>query len=181
MNRFVFIVASLMLFQACSPSIVPPPAPDAPAESAAPAPTAKAGVTKVTADDVKAQLEAAKGKVVVVNLWATWCPPCVKEMPELAKLVEQYKGKPLEFISVSADAVDTIEKVVIPFHEKHALPFPVGVMNGQDMDAFSQALGKELSGALPETLVYGKDGKLVKAIESETDFAELDAIIAPLI
>src|SRR5690606_7735881 len=60
-----------------------------------------------------------KGKVVVLNLWATWCAPCVAEMPTLAKLQAAYAGKPLEVVAVSVDSASAIDKarLFIAAHE----------------------------------------------------------------
>ena len=63
-----------------------------------------------------------RGKVVLLNIWATWCPPCVEEMPSLEKLYQEMKGEPFEILAVSLD--ETGAEVVAPFMKKHKLNFP---------------------------------------------------------
>ena len=63
-----------------------------------------------------------KGKVVLLNIWATWCPPCVEEMPSMEKLFQSLNREGLEILAVSIDASGL--KTVRPFMEKHKLSFP---------------------------------------------------------
>ncbi|MFM1921681.1 MAG: hypothetical protein RLZZ303_3315 [Candidatus Hydrogenedentota bacterium] len=138
-------------------------------------------VELIGAEGLRAKLAESRGKVVVINFWATWCPPCVSEMPYFAELYTKYAGKPLSLLSLSADAKDTIEKAVIPFQKEKKLPFPIWVLDERDPDAFTAVLGKELSGALPETLIFSKEGELVKTWEGEVTLAQLEEVIVPLL
>ncbi|MGD8293561.1 MAG: TlpA disulfide reductase family protein, partial [Desulfobacterales bacterium] len=67
-------------------------------------------------DDKKVSLGDHKGKIVLVNIWATWCPPCVEEMPSMEKLYQKFKGKNFEILAVSID--ETGAKAVAPFMKK---------------------------------------------------------------
>jgi thiol-disulfide isomerase/thioredoxin len=116
-----------------------------------------------------------------VNLWATWCPPCVAEMPYFTQLHKEYAEKGVEVISVSADGKAAIANAVVPFQKKQQLPFAIQVLAEPNPDALTEVFGKELSGALPETFVYDKEGKLVKSWESEVTFEELEAAVKPLL
>ena len=73
-------------------------------------------------DNQMVSLSDFKGKVVLLNIWATWCPPCVEEMPSMEKLYQTLKGEGLEILAVSIDT-DGVESVA-PFMEKHQLNFP---------------------------------------------------------
>lgn len=64
-----------------------------------------------------------RGKVVLVHFWATWCPPCVEELPQLEKLYRSLQGKDLEILAVSVD--DNADRSVTPFLAKHKVSFPV--------------------------------------------------------
>src|SRR5439155_1054562 len=68
------------------------------------------------------QLAALRGKVVFVNVWATWCPPCVEEMPTIQQLYERLHGRGLEVLAVSLDALGI--QVVGPFMQNYRLTFP---------------------------------------------------------
>lgn len=126
-------------------------------------------------------IKAAMGTVVVMNLWATWCPPCVAEMPEFARFYNETKRSDVTFISVSANAPETIAGEVKPFVEKKKLPFPVSVLSKADPEAIGKATGAEISGALPCTLIYDRKGKLQKTLEEPITFDGLMALVKPLL
>jgi thiol-disulfide isomerase/thioredoxin len=115
--------------------------------------------------ELRGLLDAAKGNVVVMNFWATWCPPCVKEMPELAKFYRAFDGKGVTFISVNSDLQTTKDSLVVPFVKSYEIPFPVRVIYVEGTDDLLKHLplewnGKPWDGGLPATFVYAPDGGL---------------------
>ena len=138
-------------------------------------------IATVDAAKMGENIKAARGTVVVVNLWATWCPPCVAEMPELARFYNETRRSEVTFISVNANAPETIAGEVKPFVEKNKLPFPVCVLSKVDPEALGKATGAEISGAIPLTLVYDRAGKLQKTLEESVTFDSLMALVKPLL
>lgn len=102
------------------------------------------------------------GKTVVLNYWATWCVPCIQEIPGFNKLYEEYKAKGVVFVGASAD--DDPASVVPGFLKSHPIKYPV-------------ARTTETFEALPVTLVIGKDGKTVQKFNGFTAEADLKAAI----
>src|SRR5688572_28677110 len=100
-NSSLFITAVLLCMVSCS--------------HARPQATKQPVVSPVTAAALKKAIAARKGRVVLVNFWATWCVPCVQEMPGLVKLQKQYAGKGLSLLLVSADEQKTKNSKVVPF------------------------------------------------------------------
>lgn len=110
-----------------------------------------------------------RGKVVVVNLWATWCAPCVLEMPTLAKLAEAQKGRDVVVLAVSVDREKDAEKArafivrnapLAFYHDpKSSLPFSL----------------KPPTAAMPTTLIYGRDGVERARMLGEADWGGKDA------
>lgn len=92
---------------------------------------------------------ASKGNVVIVNFWATWCPPCVAEMPSFQELYNVYGGK-VDFYFVSSEKPQTLQK----FLNKHSYSLPVYVQN-------QQAPAILLSNALPTTFLISKKGEII--------------------
>lgn len=100
-----------------------------------------------------------KGKVVLVNFWATWCPPCRKEMPDLQALSHEFKDKGLVVLAIS----DEEEKVVRPFIEQNKYDYPILLDPGRKVNEMYQVDG------IPKNFVYGRDGKLAaQAIDMRT-------------
>jgi len=110
-----------------------------------------------------------KGKVVLVNVWATWCAPCKAEMPTLAKMAAAYKGKPVEFVALSIDKPEAAAqaKLFIAGHE------PLKFYN----DPESKIVFKfrpPAEGA-PTTIIYGKDGLEKSRVTGEADWTSPEA------
>ncbi|MFT3744135.1 MAG: TlpA disulfide reductase family protein [Pyrinomonadaceae bacterium] len=96
-----------------------------------------------------------RGKVVVLNFWATWCVPCRKEMPYLAAIARDYAAKGVEVIGASGDAVANSAKVA-KFVRDHKVDFPIWLgTSATDMKRFG------VSKVLPSTVVIDQDGKIV--------------------
>jgi len=110
-----------------------------------------------------------KGKVVVMNIWATWCGPCVTEMPTLAKLQAAYAGQPVEVVTVSIDSESSAAKARL-FIAQHA---PLKFYHDREMK-LPFKLSPPAPGA-PTTVIYGKDGLEVARVAGEADWSSKDA------
>jgi len=113
-----------------------------------------------------------KGRPLVVNFWATWCAPCVKEMPELQALHEKYPD--IQFVGIGVDKVDNMRQ----FLQKVAVSYPLLVMGGGAVDTLRQ-LGNP-TGGLPFTLIFNADGSLSRKILGQIKMDDLDRSLAGL-
>ena len=109
-----------------------------------------------------------RGKVVFLNIWATWCPPCVEEMPSMEKLYKQLKTEGFEILAVSMDVSGA--QAVLPFMKKHKLSFPALTDTEGAMKSLYQTTG------VPETFIIDKDGTIVEKIIGPRDWASSGAI-----
>jgi peroxiredoxin len=96
-------------------------------------------------------LQELRGKVVLVNFWATWCPPCRKEMPDLQALYDKFKDQGFVVLAIS----DEEASKVAPFIEERKISYPVALDPGQKVHELYQVEG------IPKSFVYDRDGKLV--------------------
>ena len=97
------------------------------------------------------KLKDQKGKVVVVNFWATWCPPCRKEMPDLDALYKRFKDQGLIILAISDEDASKVR----PYIADHAVSYPILVDPGRKVSESFHVEG------IPKTFVYDRDGKLV--------------------
>ncbi len=123
-------------------------------------------VTVVSSDELLEAIRDNKGKVVVVKFWATWCVPCVEELPKVIAFYEKHKdSETVAFVSVSADLADSVDDTVIPFLKEKTVPFPVRVIDAAGPDEIVAGLGIEETGwegTLPAAFVFDKEGRLSK-------------------
>ncbi|MFC5285005.1 TlpA disulfide reductase family protein [Pedobacter alpinus] len=131
-------------------------------------------VNLLTLNKLDLRLEQGKDTVYVVNFWATWCAPCVKELPNFEKLNADYKNQPLKVILLSLDFKSKLEKVVEPFVVKKGLKSEVFLLNEKSEQEYINRISKEWSGALPATLIINPKKKTRKFYEQEFTFEELE-------
>jgi thiol-disulfide isomerase/thioredoxin len=95
-------------------------------------------------------------KVYVVNFWATWCAPCIKELPYFEKLNKEYSDK-LEVILISLDFPKNYDAKLKPFIVKHQLQSKVMALNDPDANTWIPKVDESWSGAIPATLIFNKN------------------------
>jgi len=126
-------------------------------------------------DGKKRQLADLKGKLVVVNFWATWCGPCQQEMPAFTKVYAEYRDRGVEFVGAANEDQASRAKVKT-FVKSLDIQFPIWLEASADhMEAFG--VGPEL----PATVIVDQQGRLAARIKGVTDEAQLRALIDRLL
>ncbi|HEX4844071.1 MAG TPA: TlpA disulfide reductase family protein [Limnobacter sp.] len=113
------------------------------------------GYTFQTPQGASLDLGALKGKTVVLNFWATWCPPCVEEMPELDALYPQLQAQNVELIGIAIDSPSNVEQ----FLQKTPVGYPI-VLAGMTGTELGKALGNN-QGGLPFTVILDENGNQI--------------------
>lgn len=108
----------------------------------------------------------------VVNFWATWCKPCIKELPAFEKINEQYASQKVKVILVSLDFSGQMESRLIPFVKKRQIKSDVILLDDPDANGWIPKVNKEWSGAIPATLMYNQKGR--KFYERSFTYEEIE-------
>lgn len=114
-----------------------------------------------------------KDTTYIVNFWATWCGPCVEELPYFEKLNVSYKKRPVKVILMSLDFKSKLQSQVIPFVKKQKLTAEVYVINEPDQQAFIERVDKKWSGAIPATWFINTKKKINTFYEKEFTYSDL--------
>lgn len=138
-------------------------------------PAASEPVKLVKPEQYRARVVAAKkGRVVLVNFWATWCDPCREEMPALVSAAKGFSAKDLAVALVSTDSLKKTRDVQ-KFLASGKIPFVCWQAKSLDPQRFIDAVDKSWNGAVPYTLVYDRKGELVARLagpQTEKSFGE---------
>jgi thiol-disulfide isomerase/thioredoxin len=105
-------------------------------------------------------------KLYVVNFWATWCAPCVSELPAFEKVAKNYSPDKVRFLLISLDFPSQIEKQLIPFLKKNKITLDVGVMMETDANLWIDKVDPSWQGNIPSTLVLNNQ-KNIRHFQSE--------------
>ena len=128
--------------------------------------------------DLDGQLRAVgewDGKVVALNFWATWCPPCIKEVPEFVALQEKYQTQGLQFIGIALQQPEEVHEFVA----EHKVNYPI--LTGElEVIELAEAYGNHI-GALPYTVIIDRNGKVAHVKPGTLPTAEAESIITGLL
>jgi peroxiredoxin len=115
-----------------------------------------------------------QGKILLLNFWATWCPPCVSEMPELVALQSDWSSKNLQVVGIGIDSPSNIRE----FAEKHQITYPL-LLGGLEGSELSRQFGNQ-SGGLPFTILIGPDGSVRQTYMGRLDMEKVRADLASM-
>ena len=139
---------------------------------------AKRPVTLEEIDEagIRELIDNSSGKLRLINIWATWCGPCVIEFPEFIIMNRMYNARDFEFISISADELSKKEKVHQFLKEKQAANANY-IFNGDNKYKLIEAVDPNWQGALPYTMIVEPGGKIVYAKQSTIDPLQIKKLI----
>jgi thiol-disulfide isomerase/thioredoxin len=116
-----------------------------------------------------------QGKILVINFWATWCPPCLKEIPDFITLQDQYKSQGLQFIGIALDDKEAVAKYIATTQ----INYPV-LLGGEHGIVVARQLGNNIN-AVPYTLIVDRQGQIIHRYPGKFPKEQLMEFIKPLL
>ena len=159
MARLIILLSMFLLFRLTVSSQVPGVKP----------------VKVLNFDQLEPYLNLKNDTVYLVNFWATWCAPCVAELPAIKAVEKKYTQKKFKVLLVSLDMPGNLKTRLIPFLLSNKITSDVILLNDPDQNRWIDRIDKSWSGEIPFTVIYGKDFR--DSYSQSFDFKALDSII----
>ncbi len=150
-------------------TITPPPKPKYPSELV------------INIEELLFLLHQESDTVYVVNFWATWCKPCVKELPYFEELHANYKKEKLKVVLVSLDFPELVEQRLKPFLKKKNLQSKVHLLDAPTPNSWIDRVSEEWSGSIPATMIVAPHRNHRQFYEREFTYPALESTIKPLL
>lgn len=112
------------------------------------------------------------GKVLLLNIWATWCVPCREEFPDLVKVANKFAKDKVEVIGISTDFPEDMKSKIIPFLKKKNVNFTNYISAFKNDEELINFINKDWNGALPATVIYDQTGNKVAFLEGKKSYAD---------
>ena len=140
----------------------------------------RTGLIPLDAAGFRSMVSAHRGKILVVDFWATWCATCREELPRLIALYLKYKEKGFDLITISCDEPEQ-EMGAAEWIARKAAPRPYYIRRVNSDDAFINAIDPKWSGALPALFLFDRSGHQVRSLIGETDMKQLESAVQKLL
>jgi thiol-disulfide isomerase/thioredoxin len=176
-KRLAVLLASLPLALAAAVSSAAAPAATPAAAGSATAAPAAPPAQRINPAGLGKLLAERRGQVVVLNLWATWCVPCLREIPDLVALEKEFAARGVTLVGLSMDDPGALDDQVEPFRRKNFPAFRTWLRSEPDMDALVSVVDPAWNEILPTTYLIGRDGKLAKKIQGKRTLEQFRALI----
>ena len=138
-------------------------------------------LTQIRIADLEKILSAKDDKLFVINFWASWCPPCVKELPAFQKVAKEYHRDEVSFLLVSIDFPSQIDSHLKPFLEKNDIELDVAIMMDTDQNEWIDKVDPSWQGNIPVTLMLNNANKTRKFHPGDLNEKELRDMIISLL
>lgn len=135
----------------------------------------------ITFDSLEKYLKPNNDTIYVINFWATWCKPCVEELPNFEKLHSTYKDKKVKVMLVSLDFKSNYKSRLVPFVEKNKLQSEVILLDTKGNNDFIDKVSPTWQGTIPATTFVQGSSNTNKFFERQFTYEQLEDIVKPLI
>lgn len=164
------LVGGLAAAFAAEPGVAPPP------PSTPPAAAKEKAVTLADLDAIKQTMQKSRGRTLVVHFWATWCLPCLKELPIVNRFAQEMRGQGIDVLSLSLDDPKATARVAKVLGET-APALTRAIAKVDDPDAFIAQFDRKWEGAIPALFVFDAQGRVRGRHIGEATRPDLDALV----
>ncbi len=130
------------------------------------------------ADDLMKRLNSNSDTCYVVNFWATWCGPCIAELPQFDIVAKKFQGKPVKILLVSLDFEEDYAKKIPRFVKKKGLQHEVVWLNETNANEFIPKIENKWQGSIPATLIFYKKNKYRKFFEGVVEANHITPLVS---
>jgi thiol-disulfide isomerase/thioredoxin len=131
----------------------------------------------ISATEFRAILDKERGKVIVLNLWATWCVPCLREVPDLITVANELQGAGVTLIGVAVDDPSPGAAQVESFRKKYFPSFRTFARQGSEIDELASVVDPAWNEVVPTTYIIDRQGKVSKRIQGKRSAEEFRTLI----
>ena len=135
----------------------------------------------INAADFKSALASSRGKVIVLNFWATWCVPCLREVPDLLAVTNEVKASGVVLIGVAVDDPSPGATEVERFRKRYFPDFFTYARQGPEMDELASVIDPTWNEVVPTTYLIDRNGKVIRRIQGKKSITEFRQAIKELL
>lgn len=139
------------------------------------------GLKRISKAELATILENPSDKLHVLNFWATWCGPCVSELPDFQKVILESDTSKIDFLFISLDFPSNAEQKLPPFLKKNNYNFKVVLMNETDYNSWIDLVDQDWQGSIPATLFFNHARNIHHLIPESIDKSRLEKTIHTLL
>ena len=161
-------VVTLMWAAGCSWRAVPPE------------PSPPTGIVDLNEQGWEQLRARYRGRVLLVNFWATWCDPCREEFPAIVRLHQTYRSRGLSVVAISMDEPTSV-RAIEDFLKAQGAQFGSYRHHFHDFAALVDSINPRWGGGIPATFLYDREGRLIQSWEGPTSFEEFERAVRPLL
>ena len=136
-------------------------------------------VESLSEEKFRALVRDRKGKTLLLNVWATWCAPCIEEFPDLVRLHKEF-GESVDVVVLSIDEPEEVRTKVIPFLKQHHAEMKAFIKGFKKDDVLIDALNKDWNGAVPATFLYDTKGHQRSFLVGKRSFEQFKKALADI-
>lgn len=125
----------------------------------------------------KSELEKYKGRVLVVNVWATWCVPCLREIPDLLALQRDYSAQGVALMGIAVDEPSPGAAQVERFRQRYFPQFLTYARQGPDLDELTRVIDPAWNEVVPTTYVIDRQGQVIQRIQGKRTLEQFRALL----